>query len=110
MISFFFSFEIAMIYSFSLRFIRVTGLAWPATKKKLFVSMTFLFYQEGKFLSTDTNYKSSTPNRLRLFISSCVKRRKVPVANSLSKLNGPIARRSKSATFLPQAATIRFTW
>ncbi|MBZ2123870.1 hypothetical protein [Streptococcus gordonii] len=40
-----------MIYSFSLRFIRVAGLAWPATKKKLFVFTTFLFYQEGPALS-----------------------------------------------------------
>ncbi|KXT68724.1 hypothetical protein SCRDD08_01750 [Streptococcus cristatus] len=40
-----------MISSFSLRFIRVTGLAIPATKKKLFVFKTFLFYQEAKFLS-----------------------------------------------------------
>ena len=109
MISFFFSFEIAMIDSFSLRFIRVLGLAHLIPRKSYLSLTTFLFYQEGKFLSTDTNYKSSTPNRLRLFISSCVKRRKVPVANSLSKVNGPIARRSKSATFLPQAATIRFT-
>ncbi|PLA63893.1 hypothetical protein CYK23_08825 [Streptococcus salivarius] len=43
-----------MIYSFSLRFIRVAGLAWPATKKKLFVITTFLFYQEGLPLSNDS--------------------------------------------------------
>ena len=79
------------------------------TNEEQGTSLVEITISEGKFLSTDTNYKSSTPNRLRLFISSCVKRRKVPVANSLSKLNGPIARRSKSATFLPQAATIRFT-
>ncbi|QLB51510.1 hypothetical protein FFV08_01745 [Streptococcus sanguinis] len=43
-----------MIYSFSLRFIRVAGLAWPATKKKLFVFTTYLFYQEGLPLSNDS--------------------------------------------------------
>ena len=51
MISFFFSFEIAMISSFSLCSIRVAGLAYPATKKELVVYSTFLFYQDFIFLS-----------------------------------------------------------
>ncbi|RRC91846.1 hypothetical protein EII39_07645 [Streptococcus sanguinis] len=51
-----------MIYSFSLRFIRVTGLAWPATKKKLFVFTTYLFYQEGLPLSNDSTPSSSYLN------------------------------------------------
>ncbi|WP_313963818.1 hypothetical protein [uncultured Streptococcus sp.] len=51
-----------MISSFSLRFIRVTGLAIPATKKKLFVFKTFLFYHEAKFLSNLLLFRQSQPN------------------------------------------------